>query len=139
MWAISRIEADISSVPAATVCTLRDTWSAALDTSPAWVADSWADPDICPDTLESSCDAEASASALPAMSAIASARRVLAVLSAAAIWPTSSRESRSRCWVSSPSARLRSAVAVWSIGRVIRRATNNERPNVSSSPMPSSM
>ena len=35
-WAISRIEAPISSVPAATVCTLRVTSSAAAATTPAW-------------------------------------------------------------------------------------------------------
>src|SRR3712207_7383480 len=44
--AISRIDADISSVPVATVCTLRDTCSAAADTNPACDADSCADPDI---------------------------------------------------------------------------------------------
>jgi hypothetical protein len=34
--AISRMEADISSVPIATVCTFRDTSSAAVATAAAW-------------------------------------------------------------------------------------------------------
>ncbi|WP_238993691.1 hypothetical protein, partial [Nocardioides caldifontis] len=59
--AISRIDADISSVPVATVCTFRVTCSAAAETSSDCDADSCADPDICIDTLDSSSDADANA------------------------------------------------------------------------------
>src|SRR5256885_12667666 len=45
--AISRIEAPICSAPAATVCTLRDTSSAALDTTPDCAEVSSADAEIC--------------------------------------------------------------------------------------------
>jgi methyl-accepting chemotaxis protein len=57
--AISRIDADISSVPVATVWTLRETCSAAADTRPACDDDSEADPLIWPDTADSSSDAVA--------------------------------------------------------------------------------
>ena len=47
--AISRIDAPISSAPVATVCTLRDTCSAAADTTPACADASSADAAICAD------------------------------------------------------------------------------------------
>ena len=61
--AISRIEAPISSAPAATVCTLRDTSSAAAETTPACAEVSSAPAAICCDDADSSSDAAASASA----------------------------------------------------------------------------
>ena len=57
--AISRIEAPISSAPAATVCTLRDTSPAAVATLPAWAEVSSAAEDIWVATLDSSSEAAA--------------------------------------------------------------------------------
>ena len=61
--AISRIDAPISSAPAATVCTLRETSSAALETTPDCAAVSSADAEICADDADSSSDDAATASA----------------------------------------------------------------------------
>ena len=63
LLAISRIEAPISSAPAATVATLRDTSSAAPATTPDWVAVSAADEEICADEALSSSDDDATAAA----------------------------------------------------------------------------
>jgi methyl-accepting chemotaxis protein len=59
--AISRIEAPISSAPAATVCTLRDTSSAAPETTPAWTEVSSAPAAICCEDDDSCSDAAATA------------------------------------------------------------------------------
>ena len=67
--AISRIDAPICSAPAATVATLRETSSAALDTTPDWALVSSAEAEICADEADSSSDDAATASALAATEA----------------------------------------------------------------------
>jgi hypothetical protein len=61
--AISRIEAPICSAPAATVCTLRLTSSAAPDTTPDCAEVSSADAEICAEDADSSSELEATESA----------------------------------------------------------------------------
>ena len=67
--AISRIEAPICSAPAATVCTFRETSSAAEATTPDWALVSPAEAEICADDADSSSDDAATASADAAISA----------------------------------------------------------------------
>ena len=61
--AISRIEAPICSAPAATVCTLRETSSAAPDTTPDCAEVSSAEAEICAEDADSSSALAATASA----------------------------------------------------------------------------
>ena len=94
MVAISRIDAPISSAPAATVCTLRETSSAALDTTPDCAEVSSADAEICADDADSSSEEAATASADATTEDMTARRPSCACSSAAAIWPTSSSWSR---------------------------------------------
>jgi len=89
-WAISRIEVPISSVPAATVCTLPDTCSAVAATRPVCVADSPANRVMSCAVADSSSVAEASVVELSPM--VPSSPRMVAMeaSSAVAISPTSS-------------------------------------------------
>ena len=63
LTAISRIDAPICSAPAATVCTLRETSSAAPATTPDCAEVSSAEAEICADDADSSSDDAATASA----------------------------------------------------------------------------
>ena len=103
-WAISRIEAPISSAPAATVCTLRETCSAAAATTLAWARGLLG---AGRDGLREPMSFSAAAASAWADSAVA--RTVVRRLSeawfrASAIWPTSSREVTSTRAVRSPAA-----------------------------------
>ena len=89
--AISRIEAPISSAPAATVCTLRETSSADEATTPDCAEVSSAEAEIWAEDADSSSDDAATASADPTTVVMTSQRPVIAVSRAAAISPTSSR------------------------------------------------
>ena len=62
-WAISRIDAPISSAPAETVCTFRDTCSAAAETTPACTDVSSAPPAMCCEDAASCSNADATAAA----------------------------------------------------------------------------
>jgi hypothetical protein len=121
--AISRIEAPISSAPAATVCTLRETSSAAEATTPDWAEVSSAEAEICADDADSSSDEAATASAELTTVASTWRRFSRATSSESAIWPTSSRWVMPLAWVRSPSASFASDSRIRPSGRVIMRAT----------------
>ena len=103
--AISRIEAPICSAPAATVCTFRDTSSAAEATTPDWALVSPAEAEICADDADSSSDDAATASADAAISATVAAMSAAATFSDSAICPSSSRPRTGRRTDRSPAAR----------------------------------
>ena len=107
--AISRIDAPICSAPAATVCTLRDTSSAAPDTTPDCAEVSSADAEICADDADSSSDA--GRHRVRGGGDLADRRghgRRPQLFRATAIWPTSSRpRTGSRTARSPPASRSR--------------------------------
>src|SRR3954469_24326501 len=103
--AISRIEAPICSAPAATVCTLRLTSSAAPETTPACAEVSSAPAEICDEDADSSSELAATASADDATVPSTDRRLATAPSSAAPIRPSSSRVVRPLLRVRSPFAR----------------------------------
>src|SRR3712207_31818 len=96
--------APICSAPAATVCTFRDTSSAAPATTPDWAEVSSADAEICAELALSSSDEAATASADDATAVRTSRRLSWAVPSAADIRPSSSWLRTSARTVRSPAA-----------------------------------
>ena len=103
-WAISRIEAPISSAPVATVCTLRETCSAAAATTWAWALVSSAEAAIWDEESDTSTADDARVSAVRRMPLTTVAMFSTAVLSAPAIWPASSRELTGTRVLRSPAA-----------------------------------
>jgi hypothetical protein len=133
-WAISRMEALICSAPAATVCTLRETCSAADATTPA-CADVSSDPAATwLDDADSSSAAAATVCADSTTSDITARRLAWAADSEDAIWPTSSRLSTPASAVRSPSARRSTACCTRRRLPTIVRVMSTLRPAAASSP-----
>jgi hypothetical protein len=101
---ISRIAEPISSVPAATVCTLRDTSSDAEASRPVWVEVSCALPAMASADADNRLDESASVRAESDNAATVCRIEAVARFTASDIIPTSSRPSAAATTVRSPSA-----------------------------------
>ena len=134
LLAISRMLAPICSAPAATVCTLRDTSSAADDTTPDCAEVSSAEAEICAEDADSSSDDAATASAERTTVARTSRRFSRAASSDSAMRPTSSRWVTPLGLVRSPSASRASDSRTRPSGRVISCATYRAAPRPASRP-----
>jgi hypothetical protein len=133
-WAISRMDMPISSAPAATVCTLRDTCSAAAATRLAWPLASQVPAAICALTLVSVSDDDASAVAVSSIIRTVVRMLPIARLTALAMVPTSSREDTATSAPRSPSATAPSASETRCNGRTTSAVAHRPTPNDSTRP-----
>ena len=113
---------------------MRETSSAAPATTPDCAEVSSADAEICDDDADSSSDEAATASALAATEAITARRFSRAASRAAAMRPTSSRESRPDVTVRSPAASASATRCASRTPRVMDRATSTPSPSATSTP-----
>ena len=120
-WAISRMLAPISSAPVATVCTLRDTWSAAAATTSASEAVRSAEAEMAPVMPVSDPEESLTARALPRIVRMMPATVSSASFVDRAIRDTSSCPVTSSRPVRSPAATAAITPAASPSGRVMLR------------------